>query len=334
MKKIIGILAVFFFMASGLEVFGADDLQMGGAQNAYHLVDGLKYRSEGNCVDAIKSYQMAKELKQFKEDWIYYLAVADCFVALKRLDDAIDAYTKVIDSTQNRTLQTEMYKGRAKAYYLKSARPDTIDMKLVDHARKDMDLARSLGADVSDLERTIAEDIETKPARADAEEGKIVITDKPVTVVEGPDKLVVGDGEYVLYISRDTRINDQKGMAIPASNIKPGDLIDFSFIMSYRNKADGMTHLSAKTITLHRDAGLNPSGIEERLPSSTEMLILAQMTTLAAEIRDLKENRGRAGKEAEIKTGKKVTSKKHRSKKKKVEVNKAKPVINNPPANQ
>ncbi len=330
MKKIIAILAVFFFMASGLEVFGATDAQIGGTENARYFVDGLKYRGEGNCEDAVKSYQIAKELKQFKEDWIYYLAVADCFVALKRLDDAIDAYTKVIDSTQNRTLQKEMYKGRAKAYYLKGARPDTLDMKLVDLARKDMDLARSLGADVSDLEKTIAEDIETKPARADAEEGKIVITDKPVSVVEGPGKLVVGDGDYVLYISRDTRINDQKGMAIQASDIKPGDLIDFSFIMSYRNKADGMTNLTAKTITLHRNAALNPSVKEERQPSSTEMLILSELTTLAAEIRDLKENQAMARKEAEIKTLKKETPKKHRVRKKKVEGNMAKPVINNP----
>ncbi len=37
-----------------------------------------------------------------------------------------------------------------------------------------------------------------------------------------------------------------------ASDIKPGDLIDVSFTKSYLNKTDGMTHLSAKAITLHR----------------------------------------------------------------------------------
>src|SRR5208337_3436095 len=198
MRATIGILAVIFFIASGAEVFGETVSKQDYTQNSDYLVDGLMYRGEGNCGESLKNYQMARKLKQFKEDWIYYLAVADCFVALKRLDDAIDAYTKVIESTQNRTLQTEMYKGRAKAYYLKAARPDTIDMKLLDLAKKDMDLARSLGADVSDLEKIIAEDLETKPARVDAEEGKIVITDKPVTIVESSDKLVVGDGEYVL----------------------------------------------------------------------------------------------------------------------------------------
>ncbi len=329
MKASVIILAIFFFTASGVEVYGASDIMGGGAQSSYNFADGLKYRAEGNCEEAVKSYQMARELKQFKEDWIYYLAVSDCLVALKRFDDAIDAYTRVIDATQNRTLQGEMYKGRAKTYYLKAARPDNIDTKIVDLARKDMERAMGLGADVSDLERTIGEDIETKPALTDTEQKKNVVTDTPVTIVESPDKLVVGDGEYVVYVTRDTRITDQKGMAIPASDINPGDLIDFSYVMNYQNKADGMTHLSANTIRLHRNVSPKPVAIEEKLPNSTEMLILSQLTTLSTEINNLREKQQATGtKEAEIKT-----VKKHPKRKKKVEENKAKSLKTDPAVN-
>ncbi len=113
MRAKVVILSLFFIIFSGKAVFGAADTKGCDTQNADYLVDGLMYRGEGNCEEAVKSYQMARQLKQFKEDWIYYLAVADCFAGMKRLDEAIDAYTKVIGGTTNRTLQAEMYRGRA-----------------------------------------------------------------------------------------------------------------------------------------------------------------------------------------------------------------------------
>ncbi|MBF0506013.1 MAG: tetratricopeptide repeat protein [Nitrospirae bacterium] len=329
MKASIVILAIFFLTASGIEAFGATDIQAGGAQSSYNFADGIKYRAEGNCEDAVKSYQMARELRQFKEDWIYYLAIADCLVVLKRFDEAIDAYTRVIASTQNRTLQGEMYKGRARTYYLKAASPDNIDIKIVALAKKDVEHAMGLGVDVSDLEKTIRDDTEAKPARVDAEQGKTVITDKPVTIVERSDKLIIGNGEYVVYVSGDTRINDQKGTAIPPSEIKAGDVIDFSYTMSYQNKADSMTHLSASTILLHRDVAPKQAGMEERLPNSTEMLILSQLTTLSAEINNLRARQQAMGrKEAGTKT-----IKKHTKRKKKVEEIKAKALKTAPAIN-
>src|SRR5208283_3166474 len=130
MRATIGILAVILFMASGVEVFGDMDSKQDCIPNPDFLTDGLKYRGEGNCVESVKSYQMARKLKQFREDWIYNLAVADCFLALKRLDEAIDSYTKVIESTSNRTLQAEMYRGRGRAYYIKSVTPYGIDLTI------------------------------------------------------------------------------------------------------------------------------------------------------------------------------------------------------------
>src|SRR5208337_296814 len=163
MRATIGILAVIFFIASGAEVFGETVSKQDYTQNSDYLVDGLMYRGEGNCGESLKNYQMARKLKQFKEDWIYYLAVADCFVALKRLDDAIDAYTKVIEATANRSLQAEMYRGRARAYYIKSVKPDGIDLAMVNLAKKDLESAADLGADVSDLKKNIRDDMEIKP---------------------------------------------------------------------------------------------------------------------------------------------------------------------------
>jgi len=118
-------------------------------------------------------------------------------------------------------------------------------------------------------------------------------------------------------------------MAIPASDIKPGDIIDFSYIMSYQNKADGMTHLSASTIMLHRDVSPKHATVEERLPNSTEMLILSQLTTLSAEINNLITKQQATGrKEAGTKT-----LKKHAIKKKKVEGNKDKSIKTGPAVN-
>jgi tetratricopeptide (TPR) repeat protein len=293
MRTTVGILAVLFFIAFGGEVFGAADTKSNDTQNPDYLVDGLKYRGEGNCEEAVKSYQMARKFKQFKADWIYNLAVADCLVALKRLDEALDSYTKVIEATTNKTLQAEMYRGRATAYYLKAVSINSVDLKTIDLAKKDLDNAINLGADISDLKRTIGVEMEMKPARTDTEEGKSVITGKPVTIIESPNKMIVGDGEYVLYISGDTIIKDQKSMDISASDIKPGDLIDFSFTMSYLSKTDGMTHLSATIITLHRDVTSKSASADLKesppLPDVTQMLILSKLNMLTDEIRDLKE---------------------------------------------
>ena len=307
------ILSFFFIIVSCGAFSSAADADSNDTKNANYLVDGLMYRAEGNCEESVKSYQMARKLKQFQEDWIYDLAVADCLVGLKRLDEAIDSYTRIIEAATNRTLQAEMYRGRAKAYYLKSVRPDTIDPKIMDLAKKDLNSAMNLGADVSDLKMNIKEDMETKTARSEAEAGNI-ITGEPVTIIESPWKMIIGDGEYVLYISKDTKIKNQKGMAISASEIKPGDLIDFSFTASYLNKADGMNHLSAKTITLHRDVVTTPAEEEmkEKPPShdAVEMLLLSKVNMLADEIKYLGEKLQAATKEpAKPKAKKKVRKK-------------------------
>ena len=139
--------------------------------------------------------------------------------------------------------------------------------------------------------------MEMTPVRTDAAEGKTIITGKPVTIIEGPDKMIVGDGEYVVYLSGNTKIEDQKAMDISVSDIKPGDLIDFSFAMSYLSKTDGMTHLSATAITLHRDVAPKPAPAETKadikekqpLPDVTQMLILSKLNMLADDIKDLKE---------------------------------------------
>jgi len=164
MRATLGILAVILFIASSVEVFGETDSKQDCIQNSDYLTDGLKYRGEGNCVESVKSYQMARKLKQFREDWIYNLAVADCFLALKRLDEAIDSYSRVIAATANRTLQAEMYRGRAWAYYLKSVNPHGIDLTMVDLAKKDIESASDLGADVSDLKKNIRDNLEMKTA--------------------------------------------------------------------------------------------------------------------------------------------------------------------------
>ena len=309
------VLSFFFLLISGGAVFGAAVGKNCDAQNSDYLVDGLMYRGAGNCGESVKNYEMARKLKQFKEDWIYNLSVADCFVALKRLDDAIDSYTKVIENTSNRSLQAEMYRGRARAYYLKSVKPDGLDLTMVDRAKKDLESAADLGADVSDLRKIIRDEMEIKPARAFTEgKEEIVVTDKPVTVVESPDKIIIGNGEYVLYPYGDTIIKDQQGMSISASDIKPGDFIDFSYTMSYLNKADGMPHISAKTITLHRDVAPKPAAVaavQERVPDTIEMLIFSKLNTLAGEINGLKEEMQAAAKEPPKPKAKKKTRKKN-----------------------
>lgn len=220
--------------------------------NVNYFIEGLKHRSEGNCEEAIKSYQMARKSKLFKEDWAYHLAVADCYVALRKYDDAIDAYTKVIDSTKNKSLQAEMYKGRGRAYYFKAVRTADIDKKLIEHAGKDLQDAKKLGAEISDIEKNMAEDIAMKPLNDRAVEESKSASHRIVSIIESANKMVAGDGEYVIYLSGDTVIKDKSGLMIPVSEIKSGDIIDFTFVSSYRNRADGMLHCAVNTITLNR----------------------------------------------------------------------------------
>ena len=303
------VLSFFFILISGGAVFGAADGKNCDTQNSDYLVDGLMYRGEGDCGESVKNYEMARKLKQFKEDWLYNLSVADCLVALKRLDDAIDSYTKVIEGTANRSLQAEMYRGRARAYYLKSVKPDGLDLKMVDLAKKDLESAADLGADVSDLRKTIRDEMEMKPASTfTGAKGEVVVTAKPVTVIESPEKMIIANGEYVLYPYDDTTIKDQQGTPISASDIKPGDFIDFSYTMSYLNKADGMPHISAKTITLHRAVPPKPAAVpavQEKSPDTVEMLIFSKLNTLSGEIRDLNEKLQAAAKEPKKPTAKK-----------------------------
>jgi tetratricopeptide (TPR) repeat protein len=124
--------------------------------------EGFKYRAEGRCDKAIESFKKARRDKQFIEDWAYYYAVADCYTALGKYDDALHSYTRIIESTKNRTLIAEMYKERAKAYYMKASGPRGIDKKLLDLTTKDLDEAKLLGMDISDMEKIIALDKKRK----------------------------------------------------------------------------------------------------------------------------------------------------------------------------
>lgn len=300
MRTTIGILAMFFMIACAANASGAADAKDRDAHSADYLVDGLKFRAEGDCPEAVKSYRMARKLDQFREDWIYHLAVADCLVALKQLDDAIDSYSKVIDATSNRTLQGEMHRGRAFAYYLKAVTPEAVDPKMLALARKDLDSAMELGVDVSDIRKNMRDDVEFKHEK-EGMKARSLITGQPVTVIESPNRMIIGDGKYMLYISGDTRINDKKGSEIAASDIKPGDLIDFSYTESYLNKADGMIHASAKTITLLREVEAKPEPAEAKATQpaqdAAEMLILSKINMLADEIKELREKQEAAATE-------------------------------------
>jgi len=295
MRVTVGILAMLFFMVFSGNVFAAADADSSCARgSADYLVDGLRYRGEGNCQEAVNSYQKARKLGQFQEDWIYDLAVADCLVALKQLDNAIDSYTKVIEGTANRTLQGDMYRGRAFAYYLKAVSPTGMDSKMLALAGKDLDAATNLGIDVSDIRRTIKDESEAGSSETGMKE-KTVVESQPVTVIENPGKMIIRDGEYALYISSDTKITDRNGTAVAASDVRPGDLIDFSYTESYRNKADGMVHASAKTITLHREVAPKPepapAETKEKPPARdvADILIMSRINMLADEIKELLE---------------------------------------------
>lgn len=256
MNKFSGVLIIFIFaifadcMAASAETKETKKT----SETANYFVDGIKYRGEGKCEESIKSYQMARKHKLFKEDWAYHLAVADCYVALKKYDDAIDAYTRVIEGTQNKSLQAEMYKGRGRAYYYKSVGAVNLDRKLIELSKKNLEDAKTLGADISEIEKSMAADMGLKPIDSSSEEEKKAVSSKPVTIVEGQNKMIIGDGEYVIYLSGDTAIKDKNGLMVHPSEIKPGDNIDFTFATSYRSKADGMLHCFVKTVTLKRES--------------------------------------------------------------------------------
>ncbi|MBI5213732.1 MAG: hypothetical protein HY957_10260 [Nitrospirae bacterium] len=132
-------------------------------QPVNYIAEGLKHRAEGRCDKAIENFKKAKKSNQFNEDWAFYHSTADCYTALKKYDEAINAYTKVIEASRNRALTAEMYRERAKAYYLKASIPQGIDKSFLALASKDLEEAKILGIDVSDMERIIAGDVKRKP---------------------------------------------------------------------------------------------------------------------------------------------------------------------------
>ncbi len=132
-------------------------------QPVNYIAEGLKHRSEGRCDKAIDNFKKAKKNNQFNEDWAFYHSTADCYTALKKYDEAINAYTKVIETSKNRILTAEMYRERAKAYYLKAALPHGIDKGLLALASKDLEEAKMIGIDVSAMEKIISGDVKRKP---------------------------------------------------------------------------------------------------------------------------------------------------------------------------
>ncbi len=295
-----------------------------GAVN--YFVEGIKYRGEGKCEEAVKSYQTARKIKQFKADWEYHLAVADCFVALKRYDAAIDAYTRVIDAAKNKAMQAEMYKGRGRAYYFKAVKADKLDKKYIDLAQKDLQDAKALGADISDVENIMSADMEVKPLDTRATESNQLFSSQQVTIIESQDRIIAGEGEYVMYLSAETVIKDKSGRIIPASEIRPGDSVDFTCLTSYRNRADGMLHCSVQAITLNRDASAKvptaASGEKNKDDSNAFYikLINQRLDRIDMDIRELREKQEQNKKEA--KPVKKAKIKKKKMKRKRPEVKK------------
>lgn len=307
---LIGIIAV-----SGLTAYAEDTA--GDAPTNY-FVEGVKYRGEGNCEKAIESYQMARKEKQFKEEWSYYLAVADCFAALKKFDEAIHAYTRVIESTKNRSLQAEMFKGRGKTYYMKASKTGNAGAAFIELAKKDLKEAKALGADVADIEKNIAADLERKPAEVKTEDLSKAVTNQAVVLVEGPDKIVTGDGEYALHLSNETILKDKDGKIITAGDIRPGDVVDFSYSTSYLNRADGMIHAAATIITVHRSVPAKMTTVEKNKPGFTYESSLAfeklhqKLEQIDKELKEMKAKQAAPKKEA--KPAKKPKTKKKASK--------------------
>ena len=141
-------------------------------QPVNYIAEGLKHRAEGRCDKAIDNFKKAKKNNQFSEDWAFYHSTADCYTALKKYDEAINAYTKVIEASKNRVLTAEMHRDRAKTYYLKAVLPHGIDKNILALASKDLDEAKMLGIDVSSMEKTISGDIKRKPLIENAAEAQ------------------------------------------------------------------------------------------------------------------------------------------------------------------
>ena len=167
-KLLLCIMSVIFYLSAASFAAGqsADTPETKTAapeQPVNYIAEGLKHRAEGRCDKAIDNFKKAKKNNQFSEDWAFYHSTADCYTALKKYDEAINAYTKVIEASKNRVLTAEMYRDRAKAYYLKAVLPHGIDKKVLALASKDLDEAKMLGIDVSAMEKIISGDVKRKP---------------------------------------------------------------------------------------------------------------------------------------------------------------------------
>ncbi|TAN43678.1 MAG: hypothetical protein EPN22_09640 [Nitrospirae bacterium] len=169
---------MLFYIACGLvlALFSGSEIS---ASNMNHLAEGNRLKGVGDCSGAVEKYRLAKQQRQFREEWGFYHAAADCYAALRDYDKAIVSYGKVIESTKNRALQGEMYRGRGKAYYLK-AKGKTLDGHYVDLAYKNLAEAKARAVDVADIEREISADIDRlgaavtgEPRNAAEEERKI-----------------------------------------------------------------------------------------------------------------------------------------------------------------
>lgn len=154
LKKSAGILLC---VASGL-VVALSAPPAATASTLNHLAEGNRLKGEGDCAGAVDKYKLAKQHRQFREEWGFYHAAADCYIALRDYDRAIVSYGRVIESTKNRGLQGEMYRSRGKAYYLK-AKGKTLDAYYVALAYKSLAEAKARAVDVTDIEREISSDM-------------------------------------------------------------------------------------------------------------------------------------------------------------------------------
>ncbi len=167
-KLLIYILSFIFYLsadsfAAGQPADVSTTKEATAGQTVNYIAEGLKHQAEGQCDKAIENFKKARKNNQFSEDWAFYHSIADCYTVLRKYDEAINAYTKVIEASRNRTLTAEMYRERAKAYYLKASIPQGIDKKLLDLAVRDIEEAKTLGIDASDMEKIIAVDIKRRP---------------------------------------------------------------------------------------------------------------------------------------------------------------------------
>ncbi|MCC6346393.1 MAG: hypothetical protein IT388_04325 [Nitrospirales bacterium] len=293
-----------------------------------YLAEGNRYRSNGECEKALESYARAREFRQFLPDESYHLAVAYCYVDLKRYDQAIEAYTRAIGGIRNRALLSEIYRSRGKAYYLKAAQGSTLDMACLALAQRDLKEASISGADVADIEISISRDLQVKkplPASPPGEHRNLV-AGREVAVIESRRKMVVGDGEYTLHLSRDTRITDKNAQPLTVFDIRPGDVVDFTYANGYRSAADTMMHVSALTVELHRDVPLQERAEVEVDRHEEELQrMLQKIDDLERVVEELKEQQEKRGEEAppvvlkkEAPAGKKLNKKKSPTEKGKV----------------